>query len=32
MNYVLDKVLIDGESIKKRVRVLGEEITRDYSG
>ena len=32
MNYVLDKVLIDGESIKKRVRELGEEITRDYSG
>ena len=32
MNYVLDKILIDGELIKKRVKELGEQITRDYAG
>ena len=32
MSYVLDKVLIDGGSIQKRVKELGEQITRDYAG
>ena len=32
MNYVIDKVLVAEEDIRRRVDELGKEITRDYAG
>lgn len=32
MNYVIDKVLVAEEAIRRRVDELGKEITRDYAG
>ena len=32
MNYVIDKVLVAEEDIRRRVDELGKEITRDYTG
>lgn len=32
MNYVIDKVLVAEEEIRRRVDELGKEITRDYAG
>ena len=32
MNYVIDKVLVAEEDIRRRVDELGNEITRDYAG
>lgn len=32
MNYVIDKVLVAEEDIRRRVDELGKELTRDYAG
>ena len=32
MNYVIDKVLVAEEDIRRRVDELGKEITREYAG
>ncbi len=32
MNYVIDKVLVAEEDIRRRVDEMGKEITRDYAG
>ena len=31
-NHNLDRILIDSAAIQKRVRAMGEQITRDYQG